>query len=204
MRNFGIYSKKISFFNQEKLAEFVLTSAKYKDIRKFYLKNKADFLIIKNIKLSYFFNLWHEYMFGRGEIMDLIVNPRLTKKEITTLYDSVGWKKDVENIDNLKKGLKKSFVIAAYEDGCLVGLVRALSDFSTVVYIQDLLVCPEFQGKRIGKTLMLHLLNYFGAVGQIMVAAKPNNDACKFFHYLGFQEGSDRQLSAYVMDRRVH
>lgn len=103
MRNFGIYSKKISFFNQEKLAEFVLTSAKYKDIRKFYLKNKADFLIIKNIKLSYFFNLWHEYMFGRGEIMDLIVNPRLTKKEITTLYDSVGWKKDVENIDNLKK-----------------------------------------------------------------------------------------------------
>lgn len=204
MRNFGIYSKKISFFNQEKLAEFVLTSAKYKDIRKFYLKNKADFLIIKNIKLSYFFNLWHEYMFGRGEIMDLIVNPRLTKKEITTLYDSVGWKKDVENIDNLKKGLKKSFVIAAYEDGCLVGLVRALSDFSTVVYIQDLLVCPEFQGKRIGKTLMLHLLNYFGAVGQIMVAAKPNNDARKFFHYLGFQEGSDRQLSAYVMDRRVH
>ncbi|GBG95044.1 GNAT family acetyltransferase [Ligilactobacillus salitolerans] len=135
--------------------------------------------------------------------MELIVNPRLTKNEITVLYSSVGWQKDVENIDNLKKGLRKSFVIAAYEDQRLIGLVRALSDFSTIVYIQDLLVCPQEQGKRIGKTLMLHLLNYFGAVGQVVVAAKPNNDSRKFFRYLGFQEGSDRQLSAYIMDRRA-
>ncbi len=135
--------------------------------------------------------------------MELVVNPRLTKSQVIALYSSVGWTKDVENIDNLKKGLKKSFVIAAYEDDKLIGLVRALSDFSTVVYIQDLLVCPEYQGKRVGKTLMLHLLNYFGKVGQVMIAAHPNYDSRKFLHYLGFQEGSDRELSAYIMDRRL-
>lgn len=168
-----------------------------------YFKKKRLFSIIKSINLSYSFNVCL-YTYVRGtKSMDLIVNPRLTKHELIKLYSSVDWQKDVENIDNLKKGLRKSFVIAAYEDKKLVGLVRALSDFSTVVYVQDLLVCPEFQGKRIGKTLMLHLLNYFAAVGQIIIAAKPNNDARKFFHYLGFQEGCDRHLSAYVMDRRV-
>ena len=63
--------------------------------------------------------------------MELVVNPKINKNELIELYKSVGWTADVNNIDNLRKGMKKSYVIAAYEDKKLIGLVRALSDYAT-------------------------------------------------------------------------
>ena len=132
--------------------------------------------------------------------MELVVNPKINKNELIELYKSVGWTADVNNIDNLRKGMKKSYVIAAYEDKELIGLVRALSDYATVVYVQDLLVASDYQGKRVGKSLMHHLLNYFGSVGQIIVTAKNDDERIgKFFRYLNFREESK---NTYEIDRR--
>ena len=131
--------------------------------------------------------------------MELVVNPKINKNELIELYKSVGWTADVNNIDNLRKGMKKSYVIAAYEDKKLNGLVRALSDYATVVYVQDLLVASDYQGKRVGKSLMHHLLNYFGSVGQIIVTAKNDERTGKFFRYLNFREESK---NTYEIDRR--
>lgn len=132
--------------------------------------------------------------------MELVVNPKLNKNELTELYKSVGWTADVENIDSLRKGLKKSYVIAAYEDKKLIGLVRALSDYATVVFVQDLLVAPEYQGRRVGKSLMHHLLSYFGSVGQIVVTAGDDDGRIgKFFRYMNFKEESKH---TYEIDRR--
>ncbi len=131
--------------------------------------------------------------------MELVVNPKINKNELIELYKSVGWTADVNNIDNLRKGMKKSYVIAAYEDKKLIGLVRALSDYSTVVYVQDLLVASDYQGRRVGKSLMNHLLNYFGSVGQIIVTAKNDERIGKFFRYLNFREESK---NTYEIDRR--
>ena len=131
--------------------------------------------------------------------MELVVNPKINKNELIELYKSVGWTADVNNIDNLRKGMNKSYVIAAYEDKKLIGLVRALSDYATVVYVQDLLVASDYQGKRVGKSLMHHLLNYFGSVGQIIVTAKNDERTGKFFRYLNFREESK---NTYEIDRR--
>lgn len=131
--------------------------------------------------------------------MELVVNPKINKNELIELYKSVGWTADVNNIDNLRKGMKKSYVIAAYEDKKLIGLVRALSDYATVVYVQDLLVASDYQGKRVGKSLMHHLLNYFGSVGQIIVTASNDERIGKFFRYLNFREESK---NTYEIDRR--
>ena len=131
--------------------------------------------------------------------MELVVNPKINKNELIELYKSVGWTADVNNIDNLRKGMKKSYVIAAYEDKKLIGLVRALSDYATVVYVQALLVASDYQGKRVGKSLMHHLLNYFGSVGQIIVTAKNDERIGKFFRYLNFREESK---NTYEIDRR--
>ena len=131
--------------------------------------------------------------------MELVVNPKINKNELIELYKSVGWTADVNNIDNLRKGMKKSYVIAAYEDKKLIGLVRALSDYATVVYVKDLLVASDYQGKRVGKSLMHHLLNYFGSVGQIIVTARNDERIGKFFRYLNFREESK---NTYEIDRR--
>lgn len=132
--------------------------------------------------------------------MELVVNPKINKNELIELYKSVGWTADVNNIDNLRKGMKKSYVIAAYEDKKLIGLVRALSDYATVVYVQDLLVASDYQGKRVGKSLMHHLLNYFGSVGQIIVTAKNDERTGKFFRYLNFRE--ERTLTKLIEETK--
>ena len=131
--------------------------------------------------------------------MELVVNPKINKNELIELYKSIGWTDEVNNIDNISKGMKRSYVIAAYEDKKLIGLVRALSDYATVVYVQDLLVASDYQGKRVGKSLMHHLLNYFGSVGQIIVTAKNDERTGKFFRYLNFREESK---NTYEIDRR--
>ncbi|MCP0887238.1 GNAT family N-acetyltransferase [Ligilactobacillus sp. WILCCON 0076] len=135
--------------------------------------------------------------------MDIVVNPKLNKSELINLFEKINRDMDMDELDNLRKGLKKSYVIAAYENKKLIGMVRALSDYSTLVYIQDLIIVPEYRGLRVGKTLMHHLLNYFGAIEQVVVSPLINTEDEKFYRYLGFYPGSDRGLETYLVDHRA-
>ncbi len=58
-------------------------------------------------------------------------------------------------------------VLAAWEDGELAGLIRAVGDGATIVFIQDILVAPERQRRGIGTALLRALLERFNGVRQI-------------------------------------
>ncbi|SEM86395.1 Acetyltransferase (GNAT) domain-containing protein [Ligilactobacillus sp. WC1T17] len=132
--------------------------------------------------------------------MELIVNPKLNRNDILRLYQKCGLELNVSGLEHLRKGLKKSYVLAAYEEGRLIGLVRALSDYATLVYVKDLLILPEYQNQRVAKNLMQHLLDYFGTVEQVVVAIKNDNGSLdEFLRYLNFRE-SDAKV--YLIDRR--
>ena len=57
-------------------------------------------------------------------------------------------------------------VITAWENNKLIGLIRVIGDGYTVVYIQDILVHPNFQNKNIGTQLMTRILNKYKDVRQ--------------------------------------
>ena len=66
--------------------------------------------------------------------------------EILPLYTQVGWTAYTENMPMLERGYKSSLlVLAAYENSELLGIVRAVGDGATVVFVQDILVYPEKQ-----------------------------------------------------------
>ena len=68
------------------------------------------------------------------------------EEEILRLYASVGWTAYTEDLPALERGFQNSLlVLAAYEDGELIGLIRAVGDGATVVFVQDLLVAPQKQ-----------------------------------------------------------
>ena len=80
------------------------------------------------------------------------------KAEIMALYSSVGWSNYTNNPAMLRKAYKNSlYVLAAYADGKLVGILRAVGDGASVVFLQDLIVLPEFQRHGIGSQLMRRL-----------------------------------------------
>jgi ribosomal protein S18 acetylase RimI-like enzyme len=73
------------------------------------------------------------------------------------LYTAVGWAAYTreECRDDLEKAVSNSsFVVSAWHNDTLVGLVRALSDDVSICYVQDILVHPDYQRCDIGEQLI--------------------------------------------------
>ena len=89
-------------------------------------------------------------------------------EDVLHLYVSVGWTAYTDDPAALERGFRHSLlVLAAWEDGELAGLIRAVGDGATIVFIQDILVAPERQRRGIGTALLRALLERFNGVRQI-------------------------------------
>ena len=59
--------------------------------------------------------------------------------EIRGLYSQVGWTAYTENMKALEQGYQNSLlVLAAYENGELLGIVRVVGDGFTIILIQNI------------------------------------------------------------------
>lgn len=112
--------------------------------------------------------------------------------EILPLYTQVGWTAYTENMPMLERGYKSSLlVLAAYENSELLGIVRAVDDGATVVWVQDLLVYPEKQRQGVGTALLRAVLDRFSDVRQIQLATDNTPKNVAFYRSLGFLEFSE-------------
>lgn len=112
--------------------------------------------------------------------------------EILSLYASVGWRAYTQQPELLRKGFENSLLtLAAYDGERLLGIVRTVGDGYTVVFVQDLLVRPEFQRRGIGSALLRAVLDRFCQVRQIQLAADDTLETVAFYKSLGFRELSD-------------
>ena len=66
------------------------------------------------------------------------INPQLDFAAVLDLYASVGWSNYTNRPQQLEQAFHQSlFVMAAYDGEELVGLIRAVGDGLTIVFIQD-------------------------------------------------------------------
>ena len=109
--------------------------------------------------------------------------------EILHLYASVGWTAYTDYPDVLRKGYENSMLtLAAYEDDQLLGIIRAVGDGHTIVFVQDILVFPEHQRKGIGTALLKALLDGYSHVRQIELATDNTPKTIAFYKSMGFCE----------------
>lgn len=89
--------------------------------------------------------------------MEILIEDDLSFEEYKTLRDTTSWIKlsDVQ-IENLLKN--SAFKVRAKSQGKTVGMGRVLFDFGYTVYIADIIVAPEAQGKGIGKQIVERLI----------------------------------------------
>ncbi|TLN03333.1 GNAT family N-acetyltransferase, partial [bacterium] len=81
------------------------------------------------------------------------------------------------------------------------GLARALSDDISIVYIQDILVRPEFQHGGVGRALLQHLLERFAHVRSTVLLTDDDEKQLRFYASLGFKNTRDlvkMPLNAFV------
>lgn len=107
--------------------------------------------------------------------------------EILDLYASVGWSAYTDYPDTLKAGFEHSLLIlAAYEDEKLLGIIRAVGDGYTIVYVQDILVHPAYQRRGIGSALLQAVLSRFEHVRQIVLSTDDTAKTIAFYKSQGF------------------
>ena len=88
-------------------------------------------------------------------------------KQLEELYNDVGWSAYTQDLEVLKQAILQSLdVITVWNDDKLVGLIRAIGDGLTIVYIQDILVLNAYQNKGIASELLQRILNKYKNVRQ--------------------------------------
>ncbi len=112
--------------------------------------------------------------------------------EILRLYASVGWTAYTDRPEVLRKGFEHSLLtLAAYESDQLLGIIRAVGDGHTIVFVQDILVFPEYQRKGIGSALLQAILDRYSHVRQIELATDNTEKTVAFYKSMGFREMSE-------------
>ena len=126
-------------------------------------------------------------------------NPRLDFAAVLDLYASVSWSNYTNHPRRLEQAFHQSlFVMAAYDDEELVGLIRVVGDGLTIVFIQDLLVYPHYQRQGIGRCLLQQTLERFKDVYQIQLATEQSDKNLAFYRELGFRRQEDFDCTGMI------
>ena len=121
--------------------------------------------------------------------MEIIIKEYTQYKatEILNLYSSVGWCSYTSRPKMLEHAFEHSLKIFGAHDGKkLVGIIRAVGDGYSIVFIQDILVLLEYQRKGIGKKLIETMLKCYPDVYQIELATDKTEKTISFYKSCGF------------------
>ena len=100
--------------------------------------------------------------------MEIKENRSFNQVEIVNLYKSVGWTNYLEFQDMLEKAYENSLcVLGAYKDEKLVGIIRVVGDGVSIVFVQDIIVLPQYQRQGIGTMILKAIMEKYQSVYQM-------------------------------------
>jgi GNAT superfamily N-acetyltransferase len=121
-------------------------------------------------------------------------------QQLIQLYQSNGWVLYTKSPEDLVNAIKNSlFVLSIWKKEKLIGLIRIIGDGITIIYIQDILVLPEYQNNGLGKVLMNEVLKKYRSVRQKVLLAQNEEYLDHFYTSIGFSDSKLQNCTAYVM-----
>ncbi|HLO51233.1 MAG TPA: GNAT family N-acetyltransferase [Kamptonema sp.] len=115
------------------------------------------------------------------------VGNNLDIDETIDLYraSTLGERRPIDDRDRIHRMISNSnLIITAWEGELLVGISRAISDFSYVTYLSDLAVRKSHQKLGIGKELIRRTQVESGPQAQLVLLAAPA--AAEYYPHIGF------------------
>lgn len=120
--------------------------------------------------------------------------------ELKQLYDSVEWYAYTQNPQNLYVAVQNSLsVFQAWEKDKLVGQIRAVGDGISILYIQDILISPDYQNQGIGTALIKRMLGAYPNVRQRVLLTEEAPDVRHFYEKCGFISADQGEAVAFIM-----
>ena len=124
------------------------------------------------------------------------------EEEILNLYRSVGWMNYVNEPEMLKNAYANSLkIFGAYDDEKLLGIIRVVGDGYSIVFIQDIIVLPEYQRHGIGTALLKRVLDTYEHVYQKTLLTDNTERTIQFYKSLGFQMDTEIECRAFTKMR---
>ncbi|NLM86954.1 MAG: GNAT family N-acetyltransferase [Clostridiales bacterium] len=115
------------------------------------------------------------------------------------LYNSVGWTVYANNRSVMGKLFSGSlYHLSAWRGEELVGLLRAVGDGASILYIQDILVRPDVQRQGLGSQLVKQTLEKFSHIRQIVLMTDREERTLAFYRSLGFEDVESMGCRAFM------
>jgi ribosomal protein S18 acetylase RimI-like enzyme len=109
---------------------------------------------------------------------------RIVPDDVKRLYDGAGWWPDW-GPEGIARALAASIAVGAWDGERLVGFARALSDGVHRAYVEDVVIDPDYRGRRIGEELVATLVRAIGGVHIISLFCEP--ERVNFYGRNGFR-----------------
>jgi|LGVF01.2.fsa_nt_gb ribosomal protein S18 acetylase RimI-like enzyme len=120
------------------------------------------------------------------------------EEEVLKLYNSVQWANYTENPNMLKAAYENSlYILGAYDNDDLVGVIRVIGDGHSIIYIQDIIVRPDYQRYGIGSKLLSSALSTYSHVYQKILLTENEEKTVKFYESVGFKADHDLGCVAF-------
>ena len=119
--------------------------------------------------------------------------------EFNYLTNSVGW--GIREKKIIEEALKNTlYSLCVYDNDKLIGYGRIIGDKTIFLYIQDIMVIPEYQGKKIGTGIMNKLIEKINEYKKINPYIRTYLGASKgkesFYEKFGFISRPNEELGA--------
>ena len=124
------------------------------------------------------------------------INAPVTVEQVIDLFRSSGIRRPIDQPERIGRMLQHAnLTITAWDGEKLVGIARALTDFSFCCYLSDLAVEKAYQRGGIGKELIQRVQAAIGEESMLLLLAAP--EAKDYYPHIGFEK-SDR---AWIINR---
>ena len=122
-----------------------------------------------------------------------------TPEEFNNLTEAVDWGTRENKI--IEEALKHTlYSLCVYDENKLIGYGRIIGDKTIFLYIQDIMVIPEYQGKKIGTDIMNKLIEKINEYKKVNPEIRTYLGASKgkesFYEKFGFISRPNEDLGA--------
>jgi N-acetylglutamate synthase-like GNAT family acetyltransferase len=125
------------------------------------------------------------------------INKPIKAEDLADVFMLSGIKRPVDQLERLEKMIEHAdIIVTAWDEDTLVGVARAITDFSYCCYLSDLAVRRDYQKKGIGKELITRLQAEIGEEVALLLLAAP--DAMNYYPHIGFK----RAENAFLIPRK--
>ncbi|MGH8821189.1 MAG: GNAT family N-acetyltransferase, partial [Rhodoferax sp.] len=120
----------------------------------------------------------------------------LDPKDVVRVFDSSGITRPTKDLPRIARMFAESnLVISAWAESELVGVCRALTDYSYCCYLSDLAIAQDFQRHGIGSHLIQQVREAIGEEVSLILVSNPN--AVSYYPTVGFTKAE----TGYIIKR---